>query len=86
MELRNLTPDNFARIDALRRRYEDHLHAILHRGQQAGLFALPDARIATFAVIAMLTGVSTWYRAGGRLSLPQIEDIYATMVRKAVIA
>ena len=41
-------------------------------------------KVAAMAVIAMLTGVNTWYRAGGRLSLDQVEAIYWDMVRKAV--
>lgn len=86
MELRNLTPDNFARIEALRRRYEAHLRAILQRGQARGIFALPDIPVASYAIIAMLTGVTTWYRTGGRLSLTQIETLYCDMVRKSVIA
>jgi hypothetical protein len=32
----------------------------------------------------MLTGVNTWYRQGGRLSLEEVEDIYWNMVRRAV--
>jgi hypothetical protein len=36
------------------------------------------------AVIAMLTGVNTWFREGGRLSLAEVEQIYWDMVRKAV--
>ena len=39
---------------------------------------------ATLAVIAMLTGVNTWYRAGGRLSLDEVQQIYWDMVRRAV--
>jgi AcrR family transcriptional regulator len=84
MELRNLTPDNFARLEEQRRAYEDILQDILRRGVARGMFAVPDSKIATLAVIAMLTGVNTWYRAGGRLSLPQVEAIYWDMVRKSV--
>ncbi|MCC5992506.1 MAG: TetR family transcriptional regulator [Rhodobacteraceae bacterium] len=84
MELRNLEPANFARIEAMRRQYEAHLQAILERGQAAGVFAVPDAKLATYALIAMLTGVNTWYREGGRLSLARVEDIYWNMVRQAV--
>lgn len=84
MELRNLTPGNFAAIEVLRRSYEDELEAILQAGVQEGAFSVPDTKIATLAVIAMLTGVNTWYRAGGRLSLPEVEAIYWDMVRKAV--
>ncbi|MGX9353328.1 TetR/AcrR family transcriptional regulator [Shimia sp. W99] len=84
MELRNLSPENFAEIEALRRRYEDRLETILRAGVEAGVFAVPDPKIATMAVIAMLTGVNTWFREGGRLSLAEVEQIYWDMVRKSV--
>jgi hypothetical protein len=32
----------------------------------------------------MLTGVNTWYREGGRLSVERIERIYWNMVRRSV--
>ncbi|MGV6805146.1 MAG: TetR/AcrR family transcriptional regulator [Ruegeria sp.] len=86
MELRNLTPENFSEIEKLRRNYEDALESILHKGQTAGVFSIEDTKIATLAVIAMLNGVMTWYRSGGRLSLDQVEQIYWDMVRKAVSA
>ncbi|NOD98941.1 TetR family transcriptional regulator [Ruegeria sp. HKCCD6228] len=86
MELRNLSPENFAEIEDLRRQYENALEDILHSGQQAGQFAIPDTKIATLAVIAMLNGVMTWYRSGGRLSLDEVERIYWNMVHKAVTA
>ncbi len=86
MELRNLTPDNFTEIEALRRDYEDSLETILQQGQAAGLFAITDTKIATLAVIAMLNGVMTWFRAGGRLSLDEVERVYWDMVRRSVTA
>ena len=86
MELRNLEPDNFAVIEDLRRRYEDGLEEILHAGAEAGAFTVPDTKLATWAVIAMLTGVNTWYREGGRLSPDRIEAIYWDMVRRSVAA
>jgi AcrR family transcriptional regulator len=84
MELRNLSPENFGRIETLRRAYEDQLEEILKRGVAVGVFDVPDTKIATLALIAMLTGVSTWYRPAGRLSVQQVETIYWDMVRKAV--
>lgn len=84
MELRNLDPANFEVIAGLRKRYEDALQAILEEGAAAGLFRLPDAKLATLALIAMLTGVNTWYRAHGRLSRDRVEAIYLDMVRGAV--
>ncbi|MEO1107894.1 MAG: TetR/AcrR family transcriptional regulator [Pseudomonadota bacterium] len=86
MELRNLTPENFSDIEDLRRTYEDALQAILRDGQKAGMFAISDTKIATLAVIAMLNGVMTWYRSGGRLSLDEVEQVYWDMVRRAVTA
>lgn len=84
MELRNLTPENFAAIENLRRQYEDGLEAILRTGVAQGVFAECDTKVVTLAVIAMLTGVNTWFRAGGRLSLDQVVAQYCDMVRKAV--
>lgn len=84
MELRNLGPQNFAVIETLRRGYEDRLEAILKAGQGAGAFLLPDTKLATMAIIAMLNGINTWYREGGRLSRQGVGDIHWDMVRKAV--
>ncbi|MFW2543831.1 TetR/AcrR family transcriptional regulator [Primorskyibacter sp. 2E107] len=84
MELRNLDPGNFEIVERLRHEYEDALEAILRDGDAAGVFDVPDPKIATLAVIAMLTGVTTWYRPGGRLSEDEVSDQYWTMVRKAV--
>jgi AcrR family transcriptional regulator len=84
MELRNLEPENFARIEALRRAYEAHLAEILARGKDAGQFDLSDPKLAAFALIAMLTGVNTWYREGGRLTFDQVEEVYWQMARRAV--
>lgn len=86
MELRNLTPENFATIEAMRRRYEDGLSAILRDGQAQGAFRIQDARVATMAIIAMLTGVNTWFRKTGRLSLSEVEEIYWDMMRRLVVA
>ncbi|HBD89515.1 MAG TPA: TetR/AcrR family transcriptional regulator [Gemmobacter sp.] len=84
MELRNLAPENFTEIEALRRRYEDRLEAILQDGRAAGLFLVPDTKLATLALIAMLTGVTNWYREGGRLGRAEVEKIYADMALQAV--
>ncbi len=84
MELRNLLPENFTTIEGLRREYEDELEDILCAGEAEGLFAVPDTRVATMALIAMLTGLSHWYREGGRLDMNTIETIYWDLVRKSV--
>lgn len=85
MELRNLDAQNFTEIERLRGRYEAVLEAILRDGAATGVFDVADPKIATLAVIAMLTGVTTWFRDEGRLSLADVQDQYWDMVRKAVI-
>ena len=86
MELRNLEPENFKVIEGLRRTYEQALQDILDSGVAERVFDIPDSRFATLAVIAMLAGLNTWYRQGGRLSVQEIEARYLDMVRKSVQA
>jgi AcrR family transcriptional regulator len=84
MELRNLEPDNFARVEGLRRSYEAILTGILVAGRDAGAFRIGETKLATFALMAMLTGVNTWYRPGGRLGAAEIEAVYLEMARNLV--
>ena len=84
MELRNLNEENFKRIEALRRDYERELEEILRAGNMKNDFTIADARLSTMAIIAMLTGMTTWYREDGRLSRERIERIYWNMVRRSV--
>ena len=84
MELRNLTPENFNVIEGLRRDYETRAETILRRGVADGGFAVAEPRIAAMALIALLTGVNTWFRERGRLSLSEVEAVYWDMVRRMV--
>lgn len=78
MELRSLEPENFTAIERLRDRYEAGLRDILDELGQA------EPAVAARALIAMLTGVTTWYRPGGRLSIGAVEALYVDMARGAV--
>lgn len=84
MELRSLERPNFHRIEKMRRTYEARLEDILKDGAETGGFKIDDARVAAMAIIAMLTGVTTWYREGGRLSANRIEEMYVDMVARSV--
>jgi AcrR family transcriptional regulator len=84
MELRNLTAENFATVERQRHAYEDALEAILRDGAARGDFRVPDVKLATRALIAMLTGVTQWFRDGGRLGRAEVEAIYAEMALRAV--
>jgi len=84
MELRNLEPANFDVVEAERRRYEAILTTILQKGAASERYAVTDPRVTTRAIIAMLTGIPSWYRAGGRLSKQDIEELYLELARRAV--
>ena len=84
MELRSLAPADYRRVVALRRRYEHILTDILRDGMARGVFALPDARIATFSILAMLTGVGTWFKEGGRLGKRELIDMHTRLVMQCV--
>ncbi len=84
MELRNLTPENFAHIEDMRRAYETVLEDILKAGMAEGTYQLEDTKLTTLAIIAMLNGVNTWYKESGRLTREQVAGIYVEMVRRAV--
>jgi hypothetical protein len=82
--LRNLTPENFAVIETLRREYEGYLQKIIVDGATNGAFSCPEPRIASFAVIGMLKELHTWYRVDGPLDLGAIQKLYIDMVYGAV--
>jgi AcrR family transcriptional regulator len=85
-ELRGLEPKNYETIVALRNTYEQRLTAILDVGVAEGHFDVGDTRVATFAILALLTGVCTWYRPGGRLSKEAIVAIHERLVLNGVLS
>ncbi len=82
MELRSLTPENFEAIEAMRRSYEHDLARILADGAVAGTLCMDDHRVTARAVIALLNGISTWYRDSGPLDAAEIEKIYWNIVAR----
>lgn len=75
-ELRSLEPDSRAAIVAKRDRYEFVLIEIL---QDAA-----DPSLAAKAFLAMLTGVCTWFRADGRLSIDDVIASYTDLILHGV--
>lgn len=84
MELRSLEGENFNAIEALRRRYESVPRKILECGVADGSFDIIDPQVSTMAIIAMLNGMTTWFRESGRLTLDEIEEIYIRLVARLV--
>jgi AcrR family transcriptional regulator len=82
MELRSLNRSNFDAIGAMRRSYEHELAQILVDGAAAGTLRMDDHRVTARAIIALLTGITTWYRDGGPLDAAAIEKIYWNIVAR----
>jgi len=77
-ELRSLEEKGRAVIVGKRNAYEAVLIGILDQLNST------DSRVAAKAIIAMLTGVCTWYRPGGRLSIDEIVPLYIRLVMDGV--
>jgi AcrR family transcriptional regulator len=84
MELRSLSEPHLVEIVALRETYEKKLRDILDWGNKEKVWRVSDTKVATYAIIAMLTGVCTWYRPDGHLSQEQIIEIYRDLVVRGV--
>ncbi len=83
-ELRSLEPKNYEAVVALRGAYEHRLAAILADGVEQGAFEVGDVQVATFAIIALLTGLTAWYRPGGRLTREAIIVAHEKLVLSGV--
>src|SRR5258708_4028383 len=83
-ELRSLEPKNYDAIVALRGAYEQRLAWILAEGVSEGAFEVIDIQVATFAILALLTGICTWYRPGGRLTREAIVAAHEKLVLSSV--
>jgi len=84
-ELRSLEPKNYEAIVALRGAYEQRLADILTEGVEEGVFEVADIQVATFAIIALLTGLCSWYRPGGRLTKEAIVAAHEKLVLSGVM-
>jgi hypothetical protein len=66
----------------LQRTHTENIRRILRAGADKGLFAVDDLVVAAFAIISLCDGVITWYRAEGRLGIPEIAEHYASLALK----
>lgn len=83
-ELRSLEPKNRKRIVKLRRDYEDILVAILEHGVAMKQFTVGDIRVSTYAILAMLTGICTWYSQKGRIDRDALIETHMRLVMQGV--
>lgn len=80
MELRSLEANSRRIVSGYRDRYEKILRSILQNGVDCGAFSDIDVRVSAFAILAMLTGMTTWYREGGRLTREEVATRYKGLI------
>jgi TetR/AcrR family transcriptional regulator, cholesterol catabolism regulator len=78
-ELRSLSVDRRSRIVSLRDMYEAMWTSTIDAGVSAGIFSVPDIKLAVFGILEMCTGVAYWYAPDGRLDLDEISRVFVRM-------
>jgi AcrR family transcriptional regulator len=78
-EIRALGPANQKLVIGLRDDYESLFARVLERGARTGQFQVADLKVTRFALLEMCNGVSNWYRPGGRLSVPDLQDRFVEL-------
>lgn len=78
-ELASLIPEHRATIEDYRRRYQRRVRDVVAAGMRTGEFTVPDARLAAFAMVDMLNGISAWYHEDGDMSIDDIADAYVDL-------
>lgn len=83
-ELRSLPAVKRAAVIEQRDAYEKLLREIVDAGVEAGVFHVADARLVTYAIVAIGTHVADWYRPDGRLKVEQIASVYSDFVLRSL--
>jgi AcrR family transcriptional regulator len=79
-ELRSLTTSHRKRVVKLRDDYEARFVQIIEEGVADGSFDTADTKLAAWAILAIGTSTSTWFRPDGRLQLEDIAKLYTDLV------
>lgn len=71
----NNIPDEYKdEINTLKGVFDDELSALLQEGVDEGEFLIADVRIATLAIVGMISWIYIWYRPHGRLTEAEVAE------------
>jgi AcrR family transcriptional regulator len=84
-ELRNLNADNYLQIIAKRDAYQKLFEEVFQDGCQQKGWMVVDYKLVARAAIQMGTGVASWYRPGGPMSIDQISEHYAELLCRGLL-
>lgn len=79
-ELRSLPPKERRRVVAKRDQYEKLIRGIIEALGQDGIADVINPRLQSFAIVAIGTHVSTWYKPRGAMSLDAIVRDYTEII------
>jgi AcrR family transcriptional regulator len=85
-ELRALHGARRAQVVALRDRYEAVWREVVADGVKQGVFDVVDQRVAVRSLLSLCTGISAWYRPGGRLTIERLCATHADLALATVRA
>ncbi|TQM26436.1 TetR family transcriptional regulator [Nocardia bhagyanarayanae] len=83
-ELNSLSPEHRTEIRGIRHRIDQAIRDLVQRGIDAGVFDIPDARIAAVALLSLGIDIARWYRDDGDWSPEDIAAAYAEMALRIV--
>jgi AcrR family transcriptional regulator len=78
-EIDNLDDPARTRVLEQRSRYESTLRRAINEGRASGVFFVPSARLASFAILDMGMGVPAWFNPRGQNTPDALAELYASM-------
>jgi AcrR family transcriptional regulator len=78
-EIDSLEPDSRSNILRLRRKYEHRLRKVISDGVKSAIFATTSPRLASYAILDMGIGVSTWFHDNGPHSVDEVSYTHANL-------
>jgi AcrR family transcriptional regulator len=78
-EMSALTPGHFTDVADSRRQIERIARDTVAQGARDGVFTVPDVRVATRAVLSLISDIPRWFGHEGRQTADQIADLYVTL-------
>jgi AcrR family transcriptional regulator len=76
-ELGGLSDEHLAEIVGLRHQMELILRREIEQGIREGVFDVPDARLATLAILSLGIDIARWFRPNTRLTPERLGESYA---------
>lgn len=83
-ELRALPAKEHRRVVGKRDQYEKLIRRVIEELAAEGKAEVVDARLQTYAIVAMGTHVASWYKPRGGMSLEAIVQAYTEMILRQV--